>query len=116
MIAQPWVDPGATDVGEQPAQAWPGPSLAAAEPNHLGLSCLTVTGADATAVLDAATSANVLTPWVADGTRWRLTFGRSCLTSPAATTWAAPTDRARTDPPVATLRGSWVRLGQGRVW
>jgi hypothetical protein len=60
----------------QPDQPWPGPALPGeALPGPLGLSCVVATGDQATAVLDAAGSANALTPWVAsDGTRWSVTF------------------------------------------
>ena len=39
-----------------------------------GLSCLTVGGTDVMAVVNAAATANVLTPWTSDGQRWRVRF------------------------------------------
>jgi len=58
----------------QPDTAWPGPALPG-EPlaAPLGLSCVVATGEQAATVLDAAQTANALTPWVsADGARWAL--------------------------------------------
>ena len=60
----------------QPDQSWPGPALPGDPlPGPLGLSCAVATGPQAAAVLDAAGSANALTPWVTpDGARWSLTL------------------------------------------
>jgi hypothetical protein len=69
-IASPWVDP--EDGLQQPEVAWPGPALPG-EPTGgpPDVSCVTATGDQARALLDAATSANSATPWVTpDGTRW----------------------------------------------
>jgi hypothetical protein len=39
------------------------------------VTCVTATGAEATAVIEAAGGANLLTPWLsADGTRWSVLF------------------------------------------
>lgn len=59
-----------------PDTAWPGPALPGEPLNApLGLGCVVATGDQATAVLEAARSANALTPWTsADGGRWSLTF------------------------------------------
>ena len=35
---------------------------------------MTITGTDAAAVLEAAASANMLTPWVSNGSRWQVNF------------------------------------------
>jgi hypothetical protein len=41
----------------------------------MDVSCVSATGDQARALLDAAGSANSATPWVtADGTRWSVTF------------------------------------------
>ncbi len=56
--------------------AWPGPPLPG-DPlaGELDLSCVTATGTDADAVLDAAADANAETPWTMDdGTTWSLTL------------------------------------------
>jgi len=74
VISRPWTDPGDPALGEQPEIAWPGPALPGAPASELGLSCATVTGADATAVLAAAAGANMLTPWVSEGARWSVNF------------------------------------------
>jgi hypothetical protein len=74
VISRPWTEPGDADLGAQPEMAWPGPALPGAPASEFGLSCATVTGADATAVLAAAASANVLTPWVSEGARWSVNF------------------------------------------
>ncbi|MGY1747290.1 hypothetical protein [Blastococcus sp. SYSU D00695] len=78
VVARPWtpVDDEAEPELAQPDVAWPGPALPG-EPMApaLDLSCLTVTGADTSAVLAAAAGANARTPWVAaDGSRWALSF------------------------------------------
>jgi hypothetical protein len=63
------------DPGPAPPDVpWPGPALPGdrleARP---GLSCVVATGDRATAVLEAAGSANALTPWLGDdGARWSL--------------------------------------------
>jgi hypothetical protein len=69
-IASPWLDP--QDGLEQPEVAWPGPALAGQEVSGpMDVSCVTATGDQARALLDAAGSASSATPWVtADGTRW----------------------------------------------
>ncbi|MGY1769731.1 hypothetical protein [Blastococcus sp. SYSU D00813] len=76
VVSRPWTE---TDTDPELPQAdatWPGPQLPG-EPLEpaLGLSCLTVTGADVAPVLEAARAANARTPWVAaDGSRWALSF------------------------------------------
>jgi hypothetical protein len=55
---------------------WPGPALPG---RPLGpvpdLTCVTAVGDEATAVIEAAQNANVLTPWLSpDGSRWSLVF------------------------------------------
>ena len=71
-VASPWVDP--EDGLEQPEVPWPGPALPG-EPTGgpPDVSCVTATGDQAQALLDAAVSANGATPWVTpDGTRWSI--------------------------------------------
>jgi hypothetical protein len=73
-LATPWVDP--QDGLAQPDVVWPGPALPGEPMGGLpDLSCVTVTGDQAQAVLAAAKSANAATPWVnPDGSRWTVTF------------------------------------------
>lgn len=68
-IASPWQASG--DGTPQPEVTWPGPKLPG-DPIGVGLNlgCAVATGDAATAVLKAAASANVITPWVSDGKRW----------------------------------------------
>lgn len=72
-VASPWVDPGDGLPAPEPV-AWPGPPLPG-EPvgGGLDLHCVTARAEAADAVLEAAASANQLTPWTAaDGSRWSL--------------------------------------------
>ena len=67
--------PGPADPPQTP-RPWPGPALPG-EPfaNQAGVTCLTATGAEGTALLQAAGQANPLTPWTgADGRQWWITF------------------------------------------
>ncbi len=74
-ISREWTDPGSPDIPAPPERAWPGPALPGnAVDNHPGLGCVTVTGAEVAPVLAAASSANVLTPWMSDGRRWHVDF------------------------------------------
>ena len=73
VISRPWTDPG-TPEGQQAEKAWPGPALPGAPADQIGLSCVTLDGQDATAVLGEAASANALTPWTSEGQRWAVTF------------------------------------------
>jgi hypothetical protein len=72
-LASPFVD---TEDGlTQDEIAWPGPALPGeALGTFAQLHCLAVTGDDLAAVLDAATQANQLTPWVWEGQRFFVTF------------------------------------------
>lgn len=74
VVSRPWTDPESPDLADQPDKAWPGPVLPGAPASALGLSCVTITGPDAAAVLEAAASANVLTPWVSNESRWQVNF------------------------------------------
>jgi hypothetical protein len=69
-VASPWVDP--QDGLQQPEVTWPGPALPGEPTGGLAdVGCVTATGDQARAVLDAAGRANAATPWVgADGRRW----------------------------------------------
>jgi hypothetical protein len=73
VISRPWTDPG-TPEGQQPEKAWPGPALPGAPADQVGLSCVTLAGQDAAAVLAEAASANALTPWTSEGQRWSVSF------------------------------------------
>ncbi len=74
-ISHAWSDPQSPGQPAQPERAFPGPALPG-EPisNLAGLGCVIVTGADVAPVLEAAASANVLTPWTSDGRRWYVGF------------------------------------------
>ncbi|TFV63262.1 hypothetical protein E4P41_05245 [Geodermatophilus sp. DF01-2] len=70
-----WTEPEG-EVAASPEVAWPGPPLPG-EPlaEGLGLFCVTARGEAAEAVLEAAESATMLTPWVSeDGQRWSVTL------------------------------------------
>ncbi|TFV66464.1 hypothetical protein E4P40_25320 [Blastococcus sp. CT_GayMR20] len=77
-VVRPWT-PSEEDIAQgltPEPRAWPGPPLPG-EP--LGpfpdLGCVTASGPEATAVIEAAKAANMLTPWLsADGARWSLLF------------------------------------------
>lgn len=73
-VVQPWVPP--EEGVEHPDVVWPGPPLPGDPMSPpLELGCVTATGEQARAVLDAAASATTVTPWLAeDGTRWSVTF------------------------------------------
>ncbi|WP_324274041.1 hypothetical protein [Blastococcus brunescens] len=73
-VASPWVDPG--DDLPQPELPWPGPALPGEPVGGLGdVSCVTATGEEAQALLEAAREGNAATPWVTDdGSRWSVTF------------------------------------------
>jgi len=72
-VTSPYV--GAEEGLEQPEIAWPGPALPGEPLGSLpDLRCLTVTGDDLAAVLEAAAGANTLTPWVWEGERWLVAF------------------------------------------
>jgi hypothetical protein len=74
-ISREWTDPGSPNLPSQPERAWPGPALPGpAIGGRPGLGCVTVTGADVDTVLAAASSANVLTPWVSGAGRWLVDF------------------------------------------
>ena len=67
-LVSPYAEP--TPDLAQPAQPWPGPLLPG-EPIAPGVTCVTATGEQADAVLDAAADASAATPWTsADDTRW----------------------------------------------
>lgn len=68
----PYVDP--EDGLTQAEQAWPGPALPGESMGLSDLLCVLVTGDDLAAVLDAASAANTMTPWVSDGQRYFVAF------------------------------------------
>lgn len=75
VLSRPWTEPGVEEP-QQEERPWPGPALPGSpvmDPS-LGVSCLTVTGAELDTVLEAAGSANQLTPWVWDGQRYLVHF------------------------------------------
>ncbi|GIG91242.1 hypothetical protein Pen02_61780 [Plantactinospora endophytica] len=54
---------------------WPGPALPGSPPaSGPDQGCVEVRGAEATALLDAATKANTRTPWTSDGKRWQVSL------------------------------------------
>lgn len=74
VLARPWTDP--QDHLNHPPATWPGPALPG-QPmgTRPGTGCAIATGAQAQAVLDAASRANMLTPWrTPDGARWGVGF------------------------------------------
>jgi hypothetical protein len=72
-VTSPFVE--VDDDLAQPELTWPGPALPGEPFGEFGdLRCVTVTGDDLAAVLEAAAQANQLTPWVSDGQRWFITF------------------------------------------
>jgi hypothetical protein len=73
-VVSPWVDPG--DGLAQPEAPWPGPPLPGESTGGPpDVTCVTATGDEARAVLEAARSANAATPWTtANGMRWSVTF------------------------------------------
>ena len=74
-ISRSWSDPRSPGTPIQPEKPWPGPALPGEPVGQLqGLGCVTVTGADVVTVREAATSANVLTPWSSVGHRWFVAF------------------------------------------
>ena len=77
-IVRPWTaseEDIAQGLSPEPVP-WPGPALPGTPLGGLpDLSCVTATGVEATAVIEAAGAANMLTPWLAaDGTRWSVLF------------------------------------------
>ncbi|TYP85907.1 hypothetical protein [Blastococcus xanthinilyticus] len=69
-LVSPYVDP-AEDL-PQSEVPWPGPALPG-EPIAPGVTCVTATGEQADAVLEAAASASSATPWTSeDGSRWSI--------------------------------------------
>ena len=74
-ISRSWSDPQSPGIAIQPEKPLPGPALPGEPVGQLqGLGCVTVTGADVVTVREAATSANVLTPWSSVGHRWFVAF------------------------------------------
>jgi hypothetical protein len=77
-IVRPWTAPEA-DIAQglspEPVP-WPGPALPGTPLGGLpDVTCVTATGGEATAVIEAAGGANLLTPWLsADGNRWSVLF------------------------------------------
>jgi hypothetical protein len=80
-VAGPWSGPDGEDgkavppAGESVSKeiTWPGPALPgeALQP-EFGLSCVVVTGGAVGQLLTAAAEANMETPWIAGGQRWRV--------------------------------------------
>jgi hypothetical protein len=70
-VASPWTPD--EELPEQPEVTWPGPDLPGETLNAaLGLACVTVTGPEATELLELAASATVATPWTSGGESWRV--------------------------------------------
>jgi hypothetical protein len=77
-LVRPWIA-SEDDLAQGPTPEpvpWPGPELPGTRLGPLPVvTCVTATGAEATAVREAAGDANMLTPWLsADGRRWSVTF------------------------------------------
>jgi hypothetical protein len=77
-IARPWTAPEediAQGLAPEPVP-WPGPVLPGRPVGSFpDVTCVTAVGDQATAVIDAAQDANLLTPWLSpDGSRWSLVF------------------------------------------
>lgn len=70
--AQPWTPDSGDPTEEQEPRNWPGPDLPG--DGDSPAPCVTATGAQAEAVLAAAAQANILTPWISAGQRWRVDF------------------------------------------
>jgi hypothetical protein len=70
-VVSPWAATG-DGASAQPAMAWPGPQLPGAPVASTAVTCLLVSGTEMTKVLDAAKSANLLTPWTSGGGTWRI--------------------------------------------
>jgi hypothetical protein len=71
-LLSPWIDSG--DGLSQPAQPWPGPAVPP-DGGPLDLRCVSATGAQASALTDAARAANANTPWTTpDGAQWTVVF------------------------------------------
>ncbi len=69
-IASPY-DPQGTPQAARPAIPWPGPPLPGEPLGGAGeTGCVTASGEQARAVLEAAASATTLTPWVSGGEEW----------------------------------------------
>ena len=74
-VSREWTAPDSTDIPAQPERAWPGPTLPGGPVGTIPvIGCVTVTGEALDTVLDAATSANVLTPWTSDERKWLVGF------------------------------------------
>jgi hypothetical protein len=74
-VSREWTAPDSTEAPAQPERAWPGPTLPGGPVGTIpGVGCVTVTGDDLDTVLDAARSADVLTPWTSDGRKWLVGF------------------------------------------
>jgi hypothetical protein len=60
---------------DETERTWPGPPLPG-EPTGLitGFGCVSATGAEATAIIGAAATANELTPWSSAGRHWLVDF------------------------------------------
>jgi hypothetical protein len=73
-VVTPWVD--LQDGLVQPERPWPGPALPGQPTGGPpDVSCVTATGTEAQALVEAARTANAATPWVTgDGSRWTVTF------------------------------------------
>lgn len=74
-LARAYTPPGDELPTRPAAVAWPGPALPGPELfPRVGLGCVTATGAQAGAVLDAAAKATAITPWTSGGKQYSVTF------------------------------------------
>ncbi|MEQ4300222.1 hypothetical protein ABNF97_02310 [Plantactinospora sp. B6F1] len=72
-VAIPWRADDNEGLAAPPEIAWPGPALPGSPPSAgFDQGCVEVRGAEATALLSAATKANARTPWTSGGDRWQV--------------------------------------------
>ncbi len=74
VVAREWTLWGSPLGAPEPDRVWPGPTLPGSRLGHHPVHCFTVTGADATIVLDAAKTADISTRWTSDGRLWTVMF------------------------------------------
>jgi hypothetical protein len=111
-VSRPWTEAEPPEASSQPEKAWPGPALPTASASPQGLTCMTITGTNAAAVLDAAASANERTPWISDGRRWLVGF-RPLLPDETSCDNLTPrwTDHSDAARPAHALRAAPLRSG-----
>jgi hypothetical protein len=75
-VVSPWAAPeGYEDIADAwPAVDWPGPALPGERLGSGVLRCVVAEGDEARAVVEAASSAATITPWVSGGEKWSVVF------------------------------------------